>query len=169
MSDFMENLRDRINFITKEFHLVEEDFQLVRLSRYKQTLNSIHEKFTNCKETQINKKWWWSSFLSPIDSFCPDDVFESLSLLINENETVWFVIEDERKVHEHYWLYEGKIRPIIKVLNELSFEEYYVVSKKLDWIICENHHNFLIGSGESIVEKMKFQDKNSDKIKNMKH
>lgn len=161
----MVKLRDEINFIIKELQLIEEDFQLVRLSKYKQILNSIHKKFTNYKETQINKKWWWSSFLEPKHYFHPENVFKTLPLLIDNKETVYFIIEDERKEKENFWLYEGKLPAIISVLKELPFAEYYIVSKKLDWIICENHHNYLIGSGEIIVEKMKFLDTNSDKIK----
>jgi hypothetical protein len=52
-----------------------------------------------------------------------------------------------------FWLYEGRINAIISILKELSFEEYYIVSKKLEWILCENHHNLLIGSGKHIMKK----------------
>ena len=77
--------------------------------------------------------------------------------LIDEKESVWFVIEDDsvEKEQDHYWLYEGKIQAIISVLQELPGTEYYVVSKKLEWILCENHHNLLIGSGKLIFDKMK--------------
>ena len=150
----MENLRDKINVVTKEIHLSNEEFQLVRLTKYKKIIASIVEKFTILKKTNVNM-WWWNYFNEPVCSFYPKDVFKVLPNLIKNEETVWFVIEDERKKQEHFWLYEGKINAIISVLKELSFEEYYIVSKKLEWIVCENHHNLLIGSGEAIVSKMK--------------
>ena len=156
----MENLRDKINKIAKQLHLSDEDFQLVRLTKYKQILVSIFEKFTNLKKTTLNI-WWWQHFLEPRYSFHSKDVFEVLLKLIDNNEIVWFIIEDKRKEQEHFWLYEGKISAIISILKELHFEEYYIVSKKFEWIVCENHHNLLIGSGKSIVEKIKSLDENA--------
>lgn len=154
MNEIMENLRDKINVVIKELNLANEDFQLVRLTRYKQILLSILDKFTVLKKTQINK-WWWNFFRESNYYFYPDNVFNALSSLIDEREPVWFVIDDESKESASYWLYEGKIHAITSVLKELSFTEYYIVSKKLEWIICENHHNLLLGSGHLIVEKMK--------------
>jgi len=150
----LKNLRDTINLAIENLHLPDEDFQLVRLTKYEPILQSILEKFTNLKPSQVNK-WWWDSFLEPIYSFSSENIFDALPILVDEKELVWFVIEDESKKLESYWLYEGKIQAIISVLKELPFMEYYVVSKKLEWILCENHHNYLIGCGESIVEKMK--------------
>ncbi len=156
MNREVENLRDDINIVVKNLHLSNEDFQLVRLSRYRQILISILRKFTNLKESQINS-WWWNSFSEPTYYFQPENVFNALALLINAKENVWFIIEDdsEEKERDHYWLYEGKIQAIISVLKELPFTEYYVVSKKLEWILCENHHNLLIGCGDLITSKMK--------------
>lgn len=154
MNKTKSNLRDEINIITKEFHFTDEDFQPVRLTKYKQILQSIIEKFTSLKINQINK-WWWEHFLQPVHSFYSENALDLLPALVNEKDSFWFVIEDERKEQECYWLYEGKISAITTVLKELSFEEYYIVSKKLEWIICENHHNFSIGCGEPIVKKMK--------------
>ena len=162
----MGNLRDKINLVAKELHLKDEEFQLVRMTRYQQILHSMLEKFTSLKVKQINK-WWWNSFLDPIYHFYPKNVFETLPLLIDKKESVYFVIEDESKENECYWLYEGKIHAIISVLKELWGTEYYIVSKKLEWILCENHHNILIGYGEPITEKMKSvsQLADADKIK----
>ncbi len=154
----MENLRGKINEIIKELHLPNEEFHLVRLTKYKQILISIIEKFTNLEKTNINV-WWWDYFNEPIYHFYPKDVFNVLPNIIDNEETVWFVIEDEAKEQEHFWLYEGKINAIISVLKELSCVEYYIVSKNLEWIICENHHDILIGSGNLITEKMKLVNK----------
>jgi hypothetical protein len=32
--------------------------------------------------------------------------------------------------------------------------EYYIVSKKFEWLLCENHHDILIAVGQPMVEKM---------------
>lgn len=152
-----KKLRDSINEIVKELNLAEYDFKLVRLTRYEQILGSIVEKFTSLKRTKINK-WWWDFFNEPIYFINPKNALETLESLIDKHETVWFVAEDEQKEKEHFWLYEGKINAIVSVLEECNFLEYYIVSKKLEWILCENHHGILIGCGEKIIRKLKLEE-----------
>ncbi|WP_409340264.1 DUF6756 family protein [Paenibacillus sp. MBLB4367] len=41
------------------------------------------------------------------------------------------------------------------ILRECSRFEYYIVSKKYSWMLCENHHGCLFGTGDVIVSKMK--------------
>jgi hypothetical protein len=149
-----QNLRDKINVIKEDRHLSDECFQLVRLTKYRPILHSILEKFTILEPSQINE-WWWDSFREPICRFHSENVFDDLEALINKEEVVWLAIEDDEKTHEKYWLFEGKIQAIISILKELPYVEYYIVSKKLEWILCENHHNLLIGAGKPIVEKLK--------------
>lgn len=153
MNNFINNLRSSINEIKKNLQLPDEDFQLIRLTKYQQILHSILKKFTSLKVSQINK-WWWDSLLDPIYYFHPENCFDTLFMIIDNNENIWLIIEDESKTNEHYWLYEGKIYAIVSVLSELPFMEYYIVSKKLDWMLCENHHNILIGCGEPIINKI---------------
>lgn len=163
MSNNVENVRDKINKIKSDFQIADEDFRLVRLTKYQQILHSILNKFTSLKVSQINK-WWWDSFLDQIYYFQPENVFNALPMLFDEKDSVWFIIEDESKKSEHYWLYEGNIYSIVPVLKELPFGEYYIVSKKLEWILCENHHNILIGCGEPIINRMKILSKTKEAV-----
>jgi hypothetical protein len=71
-----------------------------------------------------------------------------LSETINQNETVWFFIEDSLNDKTKYWGYEGGINDIVKLLGEISLADFYIVSKKLDWVIGQNHHDILFGFGE---------------------
>ncbi len=82
---------------------------------------------------------------------------EIVEPLLASEETVWFVAEDERgtKQNGNFWLYEGKIKPIVSLLGEMIAFEYYLVPKKLDWLLCETHHDVLVGVGEPIVERLK--------------
>jgi hypothetical protein len=67
---------------------------------------------------------------------------------INQNETLWFFIEDGLNYKTKYWGYEGKINEIIKLLGEISLSDFYIISKKLEWVIGQNHHDILFGFGE---------------------
>jgi hypothetical protein len=33
-------------------------------------------------------------------------------------------------------------------LGEISLADFYIVSKKLEWVIGQNHHDILFGFGE---------------------
>lgn len=50
---------------------------------------------------------------------------------------------------EKMWLYEGETAFILnELISNLSrLGEYYLISKKWDWILCENHHETICGSG----------------------
>jgi hypothetical protein len=54
----------------------------------------------------------------------------------------------------NFWLYESRINPVCAVLSECPAFEYYILPRKMDWLLCENHHNLIIGSGEAIVSKL---------------
>lgn len=159
MSSKAKTIRDEINEVKKTLNLSDDELNLTRLTKYQEILHSIREKFTTLKANKI-RNWWWDSFINPYFYFYPKNINHALAFLVPEKESVWFVIDDETKTLEPYWLYEGKIHSIIAVLNELPFCEYYIISKHLDWILCENHHNILIGCGDSMIEKMKTLSEN---------
>ncbi|GJM70089.1 hypothetical protein HMSSN036_23050 [Paenibacillus macerans] len=86
-----------------------------------------------------------------------------LQHFIHEKE-VYFVVEDYKGKH---WFYEGVTRVVIEnIIPELAhINEYYLISKKFDWILCENHHNVLSVSGGVMVDRItKFVEANGDEI-----
>jgi hypothetical protein len=57
-----------------------------------------------------------------------------LDKLINEDETVWYIVNETINESEKFWFYEGKIKSIQTVIDETWFDELYVVSKKYEWL-----------------------------------
>ena len=58
----------------------------------------------------------------------------------------------------HYWLYEMFPNEIITVINEsVGLDDFYIVSKKFEWLISEDHHDtvYFVGDGIdiSLIEK----------------
>ncbi|WP_205301049.1 DUF6756 family protein [Paenibacillus aceris] len=42
-----------------------------------------------------------------------------------------------------------------KVIPELvHLREYYIISKKYEWLLCVNHHDIVFGSGAELVDIM---------------
>jgi hypothetical protein len=155
-SDF----RTDISEVVTALLLTTDQFKLVSLHSYEQILVSILEKFTYLGKLGLDHSWLWESFNEPRISFFPEstipllpEIFESL---VDPDERLWFVAEDwhRTKRNGNFWLYEGKKNSIISVLEEMYPFEYYIVSKKLDWLLCENHHGVLIGAGEPIIERL---------------
>ena len=51
-------------------------------------------------------------------------------------------------------LYEGETTTILQVIPEFChLIEYYLISKKLQWLLCEDHHDMLHLSGQPIIDR----------------
>ena len=51
---------------------------------------------------------------------------------------------------EKYWLYEACLPELLLVISETIWGDFYIVSKKYDWLISINHHNCISYVGESL-------------------
>jgi hypothetical protein len=60
-----------------------------------------------------------------------------LKELVPSQETVWFVAEEWKRIKQHgnFWLCEGTITVIAELLGEMYGFEYYIVSKKFEWLL----------------------------------
>jgi hypothetical protein len=72
--------------------------------------------------------------------------------IINKNESLWLFLEDNLKYQSKYWGYTGKINDIMKLLGNIPLCDFYIVSKKLKWIIGQNHEDVIFGYGEIAKE-----------------
>ncbi len=113
-------------------------------------MKRIEDKFVSAKYDKL--LWWWNGYLKgPVHSvLLPGWPVDALHKLIPLREKVWFIAEEDK-----FWLFEGNVESIQKVLAECYSFEYYIVSKKYEWLLCENHHDVLFGVGEFIIEKLK--------------
>lgn len=99
-----------------------------------------------------DRRWWWEAFSSPSESITINDGkgFERLLQLVPDiNELVWFVVEDDQL--PYYPIFEASTKNIVKVIDECFAFEYYLVPKDKSWLLCENHHNRIIGVGNKVV------------------
>jgi hypothetical protein len=75
--------------------------------------------------------------------------FELLIDIIPEtNDKVWLMVEDDQE--DFYPIYETRPEIIQELIGECFCFEYYIIDKNKDWLICENHHNRLIGIGDKL-------------------
>lgn len=134
---------------------LESQIRLIEPHRYQGILERIVASRTMLEKNATSAVWLWESLREPIASTSASESVAVLEALVQSGEPVWFVAEaDSTKKHGNFWLYESTIDAICAVLRALPLFEYYVVSKKLDWIVCENHHGQVIASGEPMASRL---------------
>jgi hypothetical protein len=108
--------------------------------------------------------WGWQRLKEPLYLLrLVDAPNRYLKFFVND-EVVWFIVEDYK---DKMWLYEGNINFSTKfVIPELRhLREYYLVSKKYEWLLCVDHHDLVHGSGTNVVNNMKnFEQLNPEEI-----
>jgi hypothetical protein len=150
------DIRDQIAALIKTLGL-DEQIALVRPYEYLAILERIIAERTLLNKNAVSALWWWESLRAPV-AYAPSEAAEiadTLRMLAAPGAAVWFVVEADRKEHGNFWLYEGSIEAVCALLPEMPMCEFYVVSRKMDWLICENHHDMLIVNGDTMVEKAK--------------
>src|SRR5437764_6211066 len=134
---------------------LEARLKLVEPHRYQRIFERIIACRTTLDKSATSALWWWESLREPVAYVQPTDPVAMLKGLVPQSEPVWFVVEaNSSKKLGNFWLYESTIEPICAVLQELPPLEYYIVGKKCEWLLCENHHNHLIASGEPMATRL---------------
>lgn len=82
--------------------------------------------------------------------------FEQLSHIIpNPAAPLYALFEDDHHMRTKYWVYEGYLKELIVILRETpGISDYYIVSKKMDWLISECHEDVACFVGESLKMKL---------------
>jgi hypothetical protein len=97
-----------------------------------------------------DRRWWWEDFkFSTFSVIGLEYPFNHLDKIIPLNEgKVWLIVEDNYE--PFYPVYDCNPKVIEKVIAECFGFEYYVIDKKKEWLLCENHHDRLIAIGDKL-------------------
>mgnify|MGYP006910488542 CR=1 FL=1 len=90
--------------------------------------------------------WWWEDLRPPsLSRYCPDgDGWRKLvDLAPCGRSPVWFIA-----AADDWPVYESTVGIVQRILGECNGFEFYIVSHDYEWLMGENHHNFLFVSGE---------------------
>lgn len=130
----------------------ESELRLVAPHRFQSILERIVARRTSLSMGASNRLWWWDALRPPVAHRVPPDPISFIQGLLPPDEPIWFVAEDDGgKRTGAFWLYEGTPSAACAVLRECPAFEYYIVEKKMGWLICQNHHGCVIASGEPIA------------------
>jgi hypothetical protein len=151
----LPTLRDTLNEATKGLALDSKRFRLLGPHEYASVLRVVTEQFLDVGKAGINYYRWWENFKGQTDFFQVDNAYRFLPKLLPRSQSMWFIAEDSSKENAPFWVYEADADAIVQVLAESHHFEYYIVSKKKDWLLCENHHEVLIAAGEPMIKALK--------------
>ncbi|MCR2048795.1 hypothetical protein NSB25_16090 [Acetatifactor muris] len=147
----------------------KERFHKVRGNQWENIYQKIVEKYAD--KTKIWKNglhWANTNGYSPksmkkfLGCYAVDysTWFYFLPQIIKENNMVYFLINKGRDWNEgeEFWIFESYIPELVKVLDLLNHTafldygwlDYYIVSKKYQWIIGFNHHDIISCIGEGL-------------------
>lgn len=148
-------LREEITTVAKELGLSSGELREVDKLAYQSILGAIAERFTEIRHHSQRDvlHWAWERLKGPTASLPVDwETRPRVLKQLVEDEVIWLVVEDR---HNKMWLYEGKRDAVLRVLEELvMLDEYYIVSKKFEWLLVEDHHEVLHGTGPKVVEAL---------------
>lgn len=134
---------------------LESKLRLVEPHRFQGILERVIGERTHLGKDAISALWWWEALREPVSFAQVPDPIKTLEQLLPVGESVWFIAEARgQKEIGNFWLYEGEAQVICAVLRECPAFEYYVIDKKMKWLVCENHHDLLIASGEPMASSL---------------
>lgn len=142
---------EEIDNAIKVLHINAQEFRQLPDNEANVLFYELLDAFVNGKD----KQWWWENFSQESESIQVNDNlgFERIGEIVpNKKEIVWFIVEETQL--PFYPIYEGTPDAIQKIIGECYFFEYYIIPKSKEWLLCENHHNYLIGIGQIIIDKL---------------
>lgn len=157
------------NEVLRQCGISKERFHKVRGNQWENIYQAVTEKFADKTKTWKNGLHWANingyspkSMKNYLGSYCVDysTWFYQLPEIVPEDEVVYFLIDSGREWYfgEKFWIFEGAVPELIKVLAllsetaflEMGWLDYYIVSKKYRWILGFNHHDMVSLVGEGI-------------------
>jgi hypothetical protein len=141
--------------VAKALELSSNQFRPIDpYEEWKSIEDNIYRRFVKYDFSPERPVWLWEYFFLPVVSMSlpewPNDLLERI---IVANEHVWFFVNGR---NNKFWFYEGLIAPINRVVHEsCEIDEFYVCSKKYQWLLCINHHDNLIVTGDLLPETLR--------------
>lgn len=147
---YSDNNKHHIAKAMQELGLNKSDLREIAPLQAKATLKKIVDRFC----TRQDARWWWECFRKNLPAYSRqlDYAYNFLDQIVPvREEKVWLIVEEYHPIS--FRLYLGTVPNIQKVIGECPSFEYYLVACDYSWLVCENHHNYLIAVGDKVVAR----------------
>ena len=153
--NMLPSTRDEVHRAVTALALRDDQIRLLSPYQYRQVLGQVAEAFLTVGTKGLGYYWWWEVLREPhVSRHTGSSSLAVLSSLLPSDETVWFLANDTSKKQDAFWVYEEKTGSIVRVLRECYGFEYFVVSKRLDWLVGEHHSEVLVAAGERMTKAL---------------
>lgn len=155
-----KGLRLELSQYTAEHNISENTFRFLGIYEWQNVYSKVLEAFVDEQYSRTNGIHWSNinnGFRKDIDiiyyfQIHPEnnityEWIEKLPEIINDDK-VYLIMEDA--LLSKYWLAECTPSVIDFIINDTySVGDYYITDKKFNWLITENHHDFIkfLGKG----------------------
>jgi hypothetical protein len=153
----LEDMRTTLANAARDAGCSDAEFSLVSPHEYRDVFRQILAQFCNRGLELLNATWVWEHLVGPRQAIQTDRPLQYLATLLPPHERVWFIAEDwpGTKKDGNYWLYDTTVDTALRVLGQAHAFEYYIIKRNLSWLVCENHHDIVMGVGDEVVNAMR--------------
>ena len=149
------DIRNEIERVIKENALDRERCFECSKIKYRSIMKSIEQKFTcdnNIHWSNMGQGFKQNLFHKMIDVSEDSMWVQKLSKIIPSNESlVYALFEDVINFQPKYWIYEMCIPELICIIGNVNcLDDFYIVSKKFEWLISENHEDIVSFVGATL-------------------
>ncbi len=147
----MSSVKNEIRAAVERLHLSPEAFRELPDNEGERIYREALRRFVHEGEP----RWWWEHFSSSASvNFEAGDGWRHIPELVPDpSEHVWFIVEDDSLAF--YPVYDATPDAISAIVAECYGFEYYIVQRGYEWLLCENHHNRVIGVGQKVEERLR--------------
>lgn len=148
-------IRNEIERVIKENHLERANCFECSKTTYGSIIKRIEQTFVFHSGNihwsnmgRFNPKW-----ICRTQNISEDRMwFTKLPDIIPKNERLVYVLfEDTKNFEPKYWIYEMCIPELICIISEVyGLDDFYIVSKKFEWLISECHEDIVSFVGNSL-------------------
>jgi len=133
-----------------ELGIPKDRFRVVDEDEAEPVIKELEHRFVR----ERGRTWWWEAFREMPTArvgFYDSSGWNHLTRIAPVDDSMlWLVVEDDPK----FVLCEGSIEAIVSVIRECEAFEYYIVSKDMEWLICETHHDVVHALGLGVATRL---------------
>lgn len=149
----MTEVQSEIERAARSLRLSSERFRQLPEVEAEQVYRTALARFVTAT---FEPRWWWEHLREPEEGFRHSGVsglHDILELVPDPDERIYFIAEDA--LAPFYPVYFTTARGAVNVIGECFGYEYYLLPLDYTWLIGENHHDVIFGSGAPIIERIR--------------
>ncbi|MFD1428307.1 DUF6756 family protein [Kroppenstedtia sanguinis] len=137
------NYRGQVIKAAEKYRIRYEEILPENMNQIRQR---VLEKFVDPEGRK--KVFFWEDLLPPRVSVLNEEAWSWVEEFVDHSKVILF-FNDEREDYGFY-LFSGS--DLVEVLSETNEDEFYLTDPELSYLLCFNHHDHLLSSGEAVSE-----------------